>query len=103
MAAIATLSVTSLSTGAASMGSISFFSSCPACKQARLQNGYTRAELTVALRAGHALDAYCLMCDVVWSIGARERFLMARLLAAHQPATPQFPSDKARHARASEC
>lgn len=67
------------------MGSISFFSSCPACKHARLQNGYTRAELTEALRAGDALDAYCLMCDVVWSISARERFLIASQLAAQQP------------------
>lgn len=85
------------------MGSISFFSSCPACKHARLQNGYTRAELTAALHAADAVDAYCLMCDVVWSISARERFLIASQLAARQPATPQFPADKPRHARASEC
>ena len=62
------------------MGSISFFSSCPACKHARLQNGYTRSELTAALRTGDAIDAYCLMCDVVWSIRARERFMIASQL-----------------------
>jgi len=86
------------------MGGISFFSSCPACKHARLQNGYTRAELTVALRAGRAIDAYCLMCDVVWSTSARERFLIASQLAADQPRTPELPAHKkTRHAQPSEC
>jgi hypothetical protein len=80
------------------MGNISFFSSCPACKHARLQNGYTRAEVTAALDTAHAIDAYCLMCDVVWPISARERFLITAQLTAHQQGAPETPPGKSTHA-----
>ena len=82
------------------MGSISFFSTCPACKHARLQNGYPRVELTASLDNGHTIDAYCLMCDIVWSISARERFLLATRLATEQDATPQVPSSEPTRTRA---
>ena len=55
-----------------------FFSTCPRCKQPRLQNGYERIELVESLGAGQEIDAYCLPCDVVWPISAQERFLIAR-------------------------
>jgi hypothetical protein len=59
-----------------------------------LQNGYTRAELAASLNTGRPIDAYCLMCDVVWPVDAQERFLIAAQLEASQPATPEFPSDE---------
>jgi hypothetical protein len=74
------------------MGGTSFFSTCPACKHARLQNGYTRTELTASLSAGQTVDAYCLICDIVWPISARERFLITTRLASEQPAPSQVPS-----------
>ena len=85
------------------MGNIAFFSTCPACKHARLQNGYTRAELAASLRTGHAIDAYCLMCDVVWPIDAQERTLITAQLASDQPATPEFPPDEPTRAPPREC
>jgi hypothetical protein len=83
--------------------SVSFFSTCPACRHARLQNGYTCAELAESLDTGHAIDAYCLMCDVVWPITAQERFLIATQLAASQQATAEFTSQAAADAVAPEC
>jgi hypothetical protein len=76
------------------MGNISFFSTCPACKHARLQNGYTRIELTASLHMGRAIDAYCLTCDVVWPVDAQQRLLITAQLGAEEPATPEFPSDE---------
>jgi hypothetical protein len=85
------------------MGDISFFSMCPACKHARLQNGYARAELVAALDTGRAIDAYCLMCDVVWPTDAQERFLIAARLAADRQATAEFAADEPTHAPSPEC
>jgi hypothetical protein len=63
-----------------------FFSTCPRCKQTRLQNGYRRTELVESLGAAHEIDAYCLQCDVVWPITAQERFLIARgITPLHEP------------------
>jgi hypothetical protein len=85
------------------MGNVSFFSMCPACKRARLQNGYTRGEVTAALNTGRAIDAYCLMCDVVWPVDAQERLLIAAHLGTGQAATPEFPPDEPTHAPPREC
>ena len=52
---------------------IAFFSTCPRCKHARLQSGSERVEIFESFSAGHAIDAYCLACDVVWPISAQER------------------------------
>jgi hypothetical protein len=79
------------------MDNISFFSTCPACKHARLQNGYTRPELTAALNTDQAIDAYCLMCDALWAIGAQERLLITAQLAAGQQRAPQKPPGAATH------
>jgi hypothetical protein len=84
------------------MGHLSFFSMCPACKHARLQNGYTRGELTAALNTDHVIDAYCLMCDVLWAISEQERLLITTQLAADQQRAPQKPGTS-RRAPAPEC
>jgi hypothetical protein len=57
----------------------------PRCKHARLQSGYERIELVESLSAGRAIDAYCLLCDVAWPIGAQERFLIARAIIPDNP------------------
>jgi hypothetical protein len=62
-----------------------FFSKCPRCKHPRLQNGYERIELLESLSAGQAIDAYCLLCDVVWPISAQERFLIATTITPDNP------------------
>jgi hypothetical protein len=65
-----------------------FFSTCPRCKQPRLQNGYERIELLESLGAGEAIDADCLPCDVVWPISAPARFLIAREITPPLPDPP---------------
>jgi hypothetical protein len=65
-----------------------FFSTCPRCKHARLQSGYERIELVESLGAGQAIDAYCLLCDVVWPISAQERFLIARAITPDRHGPP---------------
>jgi hypothetical protein len=64
-----------------------FFSTCPRCEQGRLQSGYEPIELVESLSAGQAIDAYCLLCDVVWPISAQERFLIAGAITADNPRT----------------
>jgi hypothetical protein len=66
----------------------SFFSTCPSCKQLRLQNGYERIELIESLDGDRAIDAYCLTCDVVWSIGEQERDLLTDAILAGEQHTP---------------
>ena len=67
--------------------SMSFFSKCPKCGYARLQDGYTRVVLVGALDTGLTIEAYCLQCDVVWPISVQERSLLARGIAAEQQET----------------
>ena len=57
--------------------SVPFFSPCPKCHQARLQQGYTRADLLEYLESGHPIDAYCIRCDVLWAVSAQERIGLA--------------------------
>jgi hypothetical protein len=64
-----------------------FFSTCPRCKHARLQSGYERIELVESLGARQAIDAYCLLCDVIWPISAQERFLIATAITPDNPRT----------------
>jgi hypothetical protein len=72
----------------------SFFSMCPACRQPRLQHGYTRVALITMLQCGDEIDAYCVMCDALWPISAQERLLLARAIAAEQPnASPPAGND----------
>jgi len=63
---------------------ISFFSTCPKCRNARLQNGYTRVELVRLLDADRPIDAHCVMCDALWPISAMDRFLLTKAITADQ-------------------
>ena len=66
-----------------------FFSTCPACGQQQLQLAYTRRALLRLLESDNVIDAYCLACDVVWTVSAQERNSVATAMAAGQPgATP---------------
>jgi hypothetical protein len=68
---------------------VSFFSTCPACGQRQLQLAYTRRALLSLLETANIIDAYCLACDVVWPVSARERNLVVAAIAAGQlGATP---------------
>lgn len=67
---------------------IPFFSTCPMCHHPRLQDGYTRAGLLSYINKGHAIQAYCITCDVVWSISVREQALLAKSLRMPESANP---------------
>jgi hypothetical protein len=64
-----------------------FFSACPKCKHPRLQSGYEQIDLVMSLSCGHAIDAYCPLCDVVWPVSAQERSLIVRAITPelHNP------------------
>jgi len=66
---------------AATDESVPFLSRCRACGHPRLQVGYSRERLVRKLVAGVQIDAYCLACDCIWPITARERAWVARGLA----------------------
>jgi hypothetical protein len=70
----------------------SFFSKCPKCGNARLQDGYTRGTLVQLLDTGDPIKAYCVPCDVHWPIAVQERYLVARGIAAMDETQPS-PSD----------
>jgi hypothetical protein len=63
---------------------VSFFATCPACGQQQLQLAYTRRALLSLLKTANIIDAYCLACDVVWPVSARERNLVVAAIAAGQ-------------------
>jgi hypothetical protein len=50
-----------------------FVSTCPNCGRERLQSGYTRRILFDLLRTRRKIDAYCIDCNVCWSISENER------------------------------
>lgn len=84
-----------LGSGSASMTKpVSFFSTCPVCGQQQLQLAYTRRALFSLLKTGNAIDAYCLACDVVWPVSARERNLVVAAIAAAQLGATLTPGDK---------
>lgn len=60
----------------------SFFSKCPNCGHSRLQSGYARDALMGLLDQGEPIAAYCVTCDVGWSVAVQERYLIARGIAA---------------------
>jgi len=64
---------------AAAYEPVQFVSTCPACKQQRVQR-CSRNALMRLLHHGHAVEAYCAACDECWRISARER---AHLAAEH--------------------
>jgi hypothetical protein len=50
-----------------------FTSTCPHCKRARPQEGFTFSELQRLLNGGHPIEGYCVACDRVWPISFEER------------------------------
>lgn len=52
---------------------ITLVSICPKCSRERLQNGYTRRSLFELLKTRRKIDAYCIDCNVGWSISESER------------------------------
>ena len=52
---------------------ITLVSICPKCGRERLQNGYTRRSLFELLKTRRKIDAYCIDCNVCWSISESER------------------------------
>ena len=67
---------------AATDESVPFRSQCAGCGQPRLQVGYSLAGLLRSLEAGLEIHAYCLPCDLLWSILLEERAAIARSLLA---------------------
>lgn len=57
--------------------SIPFESTCPDCAHPQPQRGFSRAALSRLLNGGHPVEAYCVMCNVFWSITADERIAIA--------------------------
>jgi len=51
---------------------INFVSTCPVCRQQRVQYAYTQRELARLLQKGQIIDAYCGECDIVWPASAHE-------------------------------
>lgn len=66
---------------AATEESVPFLSWCPGCGHPRLQLGYSLDGLLCRLDAEMPISGYCLACDLVWAIDARERAAIARGLA----------------------
>lgn len=56
--------------------SIPFVSTCPKCGHRQPQRG-RRSALQRLLDAGHPIEAYCVACDVFWTITAAERVAIA--------------------------
>jgi len=59
-----------------------FVSICPKCGHQRQQKGYTRRVLLRLLSEGRRIDAYCIGCNVCWSISESERRAQMNALAA---------------------
>jgi hypothetical protein len=58
-----------------------FFSTCPVCREERLQYAYTRRALVNLLQSGPMVDAYCTKCDGVWHVSAQERAALASMIS----------------------
>lgn len=59
-----------------------FFSTCPVCREERLQYAYTRRALVNLLQSGPMVNAYCTKCDRVWHVSAQERAALASVISA---------------------
>jgi hypothetical protein len=75
-----------------------FLSTCPACGQRRLQHGHSRRALMRSIETSQIIDAYCLLCDVVWPVSAQERELIAHAVAIRHPIVGEVPPQE-RHAQ----
>ena len=58
-----------------------FFSTCPVCREERLQYAHTEQTLVNLLRSGPSVDAYCTKCDRVWHVSAQERASLASVIS----------------------
>jgi hypothetical protein len=65
---------------------IAFLATCPTCGHPRLQAGYTRGLIRRFIDINQDIEAYCLACDLPWTISAQERFMLAKAVMA-QPHT----------------
>jgi len=59
---------------------VPFTATCPKCKDARYQRGYTPRSLFRLLGRNHPIEAYCVVCDAFWAISAGERRALAQRL-----------------------
>jgi hypothetical protein len=59
-----------------------FFSKCPKCHRDREQKGYTRFELTLLLKLGTRIEAYCITCNESWVVPMDERADLGRAISA---------------------
>lgn len=76
---------------ASDRGPFPFFSTCPECGQQQLQLAHTRRALLRLLASDNVIDAYCLACDVVWTVGAQDRNSVATAIAAGEPSATPAP------------
>jgi hypothetical protein len=60
---------------------MSFYSTCPRCRDAKLQSGFSRHGLAALLDLEYLIYAHCVFCDVQWPINERERVLLAKAVA----------------------
>jgi len=51
---------------------VPFVSECPTCGLLQAQ-WHTHSALSRLLQRGHAVEAYCAVCDAYWPIGGHER------------------------------
>ena len=56
-----------------SLPKVMLVSICPNCNRERFQHGYTRHGLLELLKTRRKIDAYCIDCNVCWSISESER------------------------------
>lgn len=62
------------------LDSFRFLSLCPKCKDVRSQGGFGSRTLLRLLTRDHPIEAYCVICDDFWEIGASERAELAHRL-----------------------
>jgi hypothetical protein len=60
--------------------SLGFVSTCPNCKDARFQPGYSFHGLVTFLVSSQPIEAYCAVCNEFWPISANDRAELAWLL-----------------------
>ena len=62
------------------LDSFRFLALCPKCKDVRSQGGFGSRTLLRLLTRDQPIEAYCVVCDEFWEIGASERAQLAQRL-----------------------
>jgi len=62
-----------------------FMSSCPTCKEPRLQMGYGPWGLIRRLNGDRPIEAWCVICDRFWPITPQERVTLTKELEHLRP------------------